>query len=102
ELCYADRVRAHHHPSKQRPSPAWRQRAEWRNNLLITWLRRPLRRCFRETGGLVAAALRDGDARAVLGGLLPRLPVALWHRRRLPESVEQRARLLERIPEASR
>lgn len=102
ELSYSDRVRAHHHPSKQRPSPAWRQRAEWRNNLLISWLRRPLRRCFRETGALAAAALRHGDARVVLGGLLPRLPVALWHRRRLPERVEQRARLLEQAPGTSR
>jgi GT2 family glycosyltransferase len=102
ELCYSDRVRAHHHPSRQRPSAAWRERAERRNNALITWLRRPLRRCLGDTAALAATAIRDADARAVLGGVLVRLPVALNHRRKLPAFVEQQARLLERAPEASR
>ncbi|HVW41430.1 MAG TPA: glycosyltransferase [Amycolatopsis sp.] len=102
QLCYSDRVRAHHHPSRQRPSAAWRKRAECRNNALITWLRRPLRRCLSDTAALAAVALRDADARAVLLGLLRRLPAALRHRQRLPGFVEQQARLLERAAEASR
>lgn len=102
ELCYSDRVRAHHHPSRQRPSVSWRKRAEWRNNELITWLRRPLRRCLSDATALAATALRDADARAVLGGVLVRLPAALRHRRRLPGFVEQQAQLLERAPAAGR
>lgn len=96
ELCYVAEIQAHHHPSLNRPAPAWRARAEWRNNVLITWLRRPWSWCFAETAVLAARAVRDADARAVLAGLLARLPSALRHRRRLPESVERQARLLER------
>ncbi|MTD53383.1 glycosyltransferase family 2 protein [Amycolatopsis pithecellobii] len=95
QLCYCDRVRAHHHPSTRRPPASWRTRAEWRNNALITWLRRPLRRCVTDTASLAAKALRDAEARAVLAGVLARLPTALRHRRRLPDDVEHQARLLE-------
>ncbi|GLY67868.1 glycosyltransferase family 2 protein [Amycolatopsis taiwanensis] len=100
KLCYAGEVHAHHHPSPNRPAPTWRARAEWRNNLLITWLRRPMRRCLAQTTALAVRAVRDADARTVLVGLLARLPPALRQRRRLPEFVEQQARRLERAEEA--
>lgn len=102
ELCYSDRVRAHHHPSRRRPSTTWRHRAERRNNTLITLLRRPWRQCLAETTALAADAVRDADARAVLAGVAARLPAALRHRRRLPDLIEQRARLLEGTAEAGR
>ncbi|ASO19591.1 GT2 family glycosyltransferase [Actinoalloteichus hoggarensis] len=94
-LCYAEQVRAHHHPSSTRPPPAWRVRIERRNNALIDWLRRPWRRCLAETGGLLWAAPRDGESRRVAAGVLRRLPAALVRRSRLPPEIERQARTLE-------
>ncbi len=87
ELCYVDRLYAHHHPSATRPSASWRRRIERRNNVLITWMRRPLGDCARTAGTLV----RDPLAAA---GALRRLPRALADRRPLPDHVEQRIREL--------
>ncbi|CAM2845398.1 glycosyltransferase [Saccharomonospora xinjiangensis] len=87
ELCYVDRLRAHHHPSANRPSVSWRRRIERRNNVLITWMRRPAGDCAR-TAGLL---LRDPLAAA---GALRRLPGALGARRRLPDHVERQIREL--------
>lgn len=95
ELCYTGEILARHHPSPNRPASAWRARAERRNNALIGWLRRPWRWCFAETAALAARAVADADARAALAGLLARLPSALGQRRRLPDSVERQASLLE-------
>jgi GT2 family glycosyltransferase len=86
EICFAGHLRAHHHPSRSRPPSAWRRRAELRNRLLITVLRRPWHEVFR--------TLRTAPA-AVLGAV-PRLARALRGRRLLPEHVEHQARTLER------
>lgn len=94
-LCYLADVRAHHHPSSHRPSPAWRRRAEQRNNALITWMRRPLRRCAAETAELLGRAPREPGTLLAVAGILRRLPWALAQRRRLPPDVERRARILE-------
>ncbi|MFI6368039.1 glycosyltransferase family 2 protein [Nocardia sp. NPDC050630] len=95
DLCYLAQVRAHHHPSAQRPPQAWRRRVEQRNNALIAWMRRPLRRCVAESVGLVCRAVRDPRTLLVIAGVLRRLPSALAQRRRLPPEVEHRARTLE-------
>ncbi|WP_245670949.1 glycosyltransferase family 2 protein [Nocardia flavorosea] len=95
QLCYVADIRAHHHPSAQRPAPAWRRRAEQRNNALITWMRRPLRRCAAETAGLLGRAVRDPRTAPVVAGVLRRLPWALAQRRRLPPAVERGAGTLE-------
>lgn len=87
ELCYVDRLRAHHHPSTVRPSAGWRRRIERRNNVLITWMRRPLADCARTA----AIVLRDPLAAA---GALRRLPGALRSRRPLPAHVEAQIREL--------
>ncbi|EIE98176.1 glycosyltransferase family 2 protein [Saccharomonospora glauca] len=87
ELCYVDRLCAHHHPSARRPPAAWRRRIERRNNVLITWMRRPWGDCARTIGTL----LRDPVAAA---GALRRMPKALAARRPLPDHVEQRIREL--------
>lgn len=86
-LCYVDRVRAHHHPSSRRPSAVWRRRIERRNNVLITWMRRPVGDCVRTAGTL----LRDPVAGA---GALRRLRRAIGTRRPLPHHVEQQIREL--------
>ncbi|WP_280457037.1 glycosyltransferase family 2 protein [Nocardia carnea] len=95
QLCYVADIRAHHHPSAQRPPPGWRRRAEQRNNALITWMRRPLRRCVAETGRLLGRAVRDPRTVPVVAGVLGRLPRALAQRRRLPTEVERCAGTLE-------
>ncbi|AGM05775.1 glycosyltransferase family 2 protein [Amycolatopsis keratiniphila] len=94
-LCYAEEVRAHHHPSTVRPSPSWRERAELRNRMLITVMRRPVRRCLTEAGRALARVPREPHVLAALAGVLRRLPWALADRQRLPASVEHRIRVLE-------
>ncbi|MEU4838834.1 glycosyltransferase family 2 protein [Nocardia testacea] len=94
-LCYVPAVQAHHHPSTHRPPPAWRRRAEQRNNALITWMRRPIRQCAAETARLLGRAAHDPGALLAVAGVARRLPWALAQRRRLPPDVESRARILE-------
>ncbi|MBF6299467.1 glycosyltransferase [Nocardia amamiensis] len=94
-LCYVADVRAHHHPSKRRPPQAWRTRVEQRNNALIAWMRRPLRRCAAESAGLLCRAVRDPGTLLAIGGIIRRLPRALAQRRRLPPEIERLARTLE-------
>ncbi|MEU2030686.1 glycosyltransferase family 2 protein [Nocardia amamiensis] len=94
-LCYVADVRAHHHPSKRRPPQAWRRRVEQRNNALIAWMRRPLRRCAAESAGLLCRAVRDPGTLLAIAGIMRRLPRALAQRRRLPPEIERRARTLE-------
>ncbi|MGW5017289.1 MULTISPECIES: glycosyltransferase family 2 protein [unclassified Streptomyces] len=66
-----------------------------RNELLIAWLRRPLRVALARTAVSCAAAVRDGGARRAVRGLLPRLPAAVRLRRPLPPAVEAAARRVE-------
>ncbi|SFC69372.1 glycosyltransferase family 2 protein [Streptomyces aidingensis] len=97
--CYAPAVTARHRPADV-PRPH-RKALTRRNATLTAWLRRPLPVALRRTGELALAAPGDPVARRALGGLLPRLPAALCHRRRLPPAVEADVRRLEqRRPEA--
>lgn len=91
DLCYLGGIRAFHHPSPRRPSPAWRRRTELRNRLLIAWLRRPRRACLDE----LRRVARGGDrvAFGALAGALLRLPRG--RRRVLPDQVEARVRMVE-------
>ncbi|MEU6191591.1 glycosyltransferase [Nocardia sp. NPDC047038] len=95
DLCYVARVRAHHHPSARRPPHAWRRRTEQRNNALIAWMRRPLRRSAAESASLLRRAARDPGMLLAFAGVVRRLPRALAQRRTLPPEVERRARTLE-------
>ncbi|PXX68927.1 GT2 family glycosyltransferase [Nocardia tenerifensis] len=98
-LCYVAHVHAHHHPSTRRPPQPWRRQVEQRNNALIVWMRRPLRRCATETTQLLAGALRDPGTLPAAAGFVSRLPWALAQRRRLPPEVERAARTLELLHE---
>jgi GT2 family glycosyltransferase len=95
DLCYVDRIQAHHYPSPRRPSDTRRRAQELRNNLLIAWLRRPLTVALRETARTVGRAPRDPVAGDALKGFFRRLPAALAGRSRLPARVEGQVRLLE-------
>ncbi len=91
--CYAPRLTARHRPAEA-PRPH-RDALTRRNAALTAWLRRPLPVALRHTGELARSAPGDPVARRALGGLLPRLPAALRHRRRLPQDVEAAVRRLE-------
>ncbi|ATY11769.1 glycosyl transferase [Amycolatopsis sp. AA4] len=95
QLCYAEDVVAHHHPSSARPSPGWRQRAEARNQLLISWQRRPADVCATQLRRLLTHARRNPGLLAALAAAAVRLPRALAHRRVLPAAIERQARLTE-------
>ncbi|WP_460999790.1 glycosyltransferase family 2 protein [Streptomonospora sediminis] len=96
EACYLPQVRAHHHPSSNRPPSAWRRRLELRNRALVSLLRRPAGRALGETARLARAWPRVPEARGALADLVCDLPRALLHRRRLPPRIERDLRLLER------
>jgi GT2 family glycosyltransferase len=87
--CYVDDVVAHHQPSKARGPSAARRRAELRNDLLTTWLRRPATVAMTEAMALAKRGIGDRDARAALGAAMRRLPAVVKQRQRLPADVEQ-------------
>ncbi|MBW4717134.1 glycosyltransferase family 2 protein [Saccharothrix obliqua] len=94
--CYVDDVVAHHRPSKVRGPSAVRRRAELRNDLLTTWLRRPPGVALAEAVALGRRGVGDEDARAALAGALRKLPAVVGQRRRLPAEVERQVALLDR------
>ncbi len=89
-LCHVPAVVAHHRPSPDRPAPQWRRRLHIRNDLLISWLSRPLSVAARHTAAAAWAALGDADRRAGLRAALVRAPQARRGRRRLPRRTEER------------
>ncbi|MBA8824844.1 GT2 family glycosyltransferase [Saccharopolyspora lacisalsi] len=95
ELVYVDTVRAHHHPAEHRRDGSRRGDVEWRNNLLIDWMRRPLSTAAKRTAGLLGNARRDPQARRVAVATLGKLPTALRRRAVLPADVERRVGLVE-------
>jgi GT2 family glycosyltransferase len=95
QLAYVDGVVAHHDPDAAIGDRSGRDRLAVRNELLSTWMRRPLPVAVIKTVRLIAGR-RD---RAALGGLtdaLRRSPRAIRHRSVLPPRVERQVRLLER------
>jgi GT2 family glycosyltransferase len=92
--CYVPDIVAVHEPSRRRPPARDRHRAELRNTLLTTWMRRPCRVAVRATMRLGADALRNDDSRAALAAAVLRMPAALARRRPLPPAVERGVRRL--------
>lgn len=92
ELVYAEGAVAHHCP--ERRSPGYRRRTELRNQLWVTWLRRPPARAARRTLTLTARS-RPADAAAALTMAGRGWRWISRERRRLPAAVEQEVRLLE-------
>ncbi|WP_016907203.1 glycosyltransferase family 2 protein [Streptomyces xiaopingdaonensis] len=96
EVVHCPEVVARHAPGAA-PRPGRRALVR-RNEVLIAWLRRPLRTAAHRTTALCAAAVRDHQDRRAVLALLPRLPRALLLRRPLPPDVEEAARLVEATP----
>ena len=91
-LAYVDAVTVHHHPSARRHDPAARRTAIWRSRVLTAVMRLPPHEVARVG---VAALLADGPGRRGLARALRDAPRALRRRRRLPEAVLAKRRLLE-------
>ncbi|UGY91598.1 glycosyltransferase family 2 protein [Streptomyces gobiensis] len=92
-VTYCREVIAHHDPAPG--TRTGRGALLRRNELLTTWLRRPLPIALRRTTALAAAARRDREARLALRGAFARLPAALRYRRQLPPYVESAVRRIE-------
>jgi GT2 family glycosyltransferase len=91
---YLDKLTARHFPSPSRDA-AKRQATQQRNQVLVAWLRRPLRRALVSTALLADQARTDPVARRALASLLRTLPAALAGRRRLPAGIEAELSVLE-------
>jgi GT2 family glycosyltransferase len=93
-LSFVEDVVVHHHPSPRRHEPPHRRRLVQRNAVLTAVMRRP----WRSAGRVVAAGLRgDADERAGVLLAVPRVPLALRHRRAVSAGVELRLRRLEQV-----
>jgi GT2 family glycosyltransferase len=96
-LAYVDTVVAHHHPARNRDAAARRarRRAELRNALWTTWLRRPAGTVLPHTARLVRLAIADRDGRRALAEATCGLPWVLRERRVIPPHLEAQLRLLD-------
>lgn len=94
-LCYCGDLVAIHQPSAVRATTAAQDARLLRNDVLTTWMRRPIRRCLKATGALLAGALRDREHARGAAEAIWRLPSVINERRALPANVEQALALLE-------
>jgi len=94
ELCYADDVVVHHHPSEASRDPSRRQRVMMRNHLWVAWMRHPLIWALKATAHAARMALVDRSSRSALGEALRGLPWALSRRRVVPPEIQRRLRQL--------
>jgi GT2 family glycosyltransferase len=91
--CYVPGIIARHHPSPSRDCTL-RQAQCARNQVLVAWMRRPVRQALAGTARLARLARREPVAARALAGVAVKLPSALTQRRPLPPDVEAAARLL--------
>jgi GT2 family glycosyltransferase len=90
QLVLAEQLTAWHDPAgPDRPTPA-RWALQTRNDVLVDWLRRPLRVALASTARLVGRSVREPAARRALTGVVRKLPAALRRRRPVPPEVERR------------
>ena len=89
---YVDEIVAHHLPAVR--DRGERARMLLRNDLVTTWLRRPLPRALRRTAILLASAGPAGVL--ALPWAMRELPSVVRQRRVVPPDVERALRLLER------
>lgn len=97
-LAYVDDVVAVHHPQRVSRDDGARRRLHARNELLVAWMRRPVRVAVRQTARTVVTAVRDRDTARGAGSALRRCPDALAYRRPVPRWLERQLRCLEETP----
>lgn len=95
DLCYSPDLVAIHQPSSVRATTAAQDARVLRNEVLTTWLRRPIPVCVRASGRLLRAALRDREHARGAAQAVARLPAVIAHRRPLPRRVEEAVSVLE-------
>jgi GT2 family glycosyltransferase len=95
DLCYCPSLVAIHQPSSTRATTAAQDARVLRNEVLTTWLRRPVRPCLSATGRLIRAALQDREHARSAAEAFARLPAVMVHRRPLPRRVEEAVAMLE-------
>jgi GT2 family glycosyltransferase len=95
DLCYCPELVAIHQPSAVRATTAAQDARVLRNDVLTTWMRRPVRQCVKATGALLTGAVRDIDHARAAAEAIRRLPSVLKERKPLPADVEQALALLE-------
>ncbi|VEG44522.1 transferase [Mycolicibacterium flavescens] len=95
DLCYHPDLLAIHQPSPVRATSAAQAARVLRNDVLTTWLRRPIRQCLSASGRLAVAALRDRDHAKGAAQAVARIPAVVVQRRPLPRELEDAVTLLE-------
>lgn len=95
DLCFAADLLAYHQPSPSRPSSAAQKARSLRNDVLTTWLRRPIPRCVGAAAELAWAGARDIEHARAAAEAVRLLPSVARQRRRLPADVEESLRLLQ-------
>jgi glycosyltransferase involved in cell wall biosynthesis len=95
DLCYCPRLVAIHQPSSVRAPTAAQDARVLRNDVLTTWLRRPIRHCVNASGRLIRAALNDREHARGAAQAFARLPAVIAQRRPLPRRIEEAVTLLE-------
>lgn len=95
DLCYYPELLAIHQPSSVRAASAAQAARVLRNDVLTTWLRRPIRHCLSASGRLAVAALRDRDHARGAAQAVARIPAVVVQRRPLPRELEEAVRVLE-------
>lgn len=95
DLCFSPRLVAIHQPSKARATTAAQDARVLRNDVLTTWLRRPVRHCVSASGRLIRAAVKDREHARCAAEAFARLPAVIAQRRPLPRQVEEAVSVLE-------
>jgi GT2 family glycosyltransferase len=95
DLCFCPRLVAHHHPSIVRPASSSQKARSTRNDVLTTWLRRPVRQCVTAGVTFARAAAADEAHTRAFGEALRLLPAVVRERHRLPADVEASLAVLE-------
>jgi GT2 family glycosyltransferase len=95
DLCFCPSLVAHHRPSVVRAASASQKARSTRNDVLTTWLRRPVRDCVIAGVDFARAAATDAAHALALAEALRLLPAVLHQRRRLPPDVERSLARLE-------
>jgi GT2 family glycosyltransferase len=94
DLCFAAELLAYHQPSSTRPSSAAQNARSLRNDVLTTWLRRPLPQCLGAAVELARAGARDAEHAKAAAEAIRLIPSVARQRRRLPADVERSLRTL--------
>lgn len=97
-ICYLPELEGHHYPSQNRNT--YRRRVNiLKNQLIYTWLRRPLPAALRKSALILSGA---GFTKIAIHGLTAALagfPGMIRERQVVPHFVEEQLRLLEKIDE---